>query len=103
MKEGAPVPSEIRLVSNMPFLDHLFVCFAKIKPQAGKLLKRVFSSGKNPPTKLKTALVRYLVYTYDLGEKGFFWEAGPATERCYSISRTFKRSHGTSLLQVNRT
>ena len=58
MKEGAPVPSEIRLVSTMPFLEHLFVCFAKIKPQAGKLLKRVFSSGKNPPTKLKTALVR---------------------------------------------
>ena len=80
MKQDWPVPSELRLVPVVPFHEHLFVCNAKIKPEAAASLKGVFAAGKSPPKKLKKTLAEHLVYTYNLGEKGMYWEAGPATD-----------------------
>lgn len=80
MKENSLAPSEIRLVSTTPMPDHLFACFAKIKPEAGAALKAVFNGGKKPPKILGAAFNQHLLYTYDLGEKGRFWEAGPSTD-----------------------
>lgn len=80
MKQDWPIPSELRLVPVVPFPDHLFVCFAKIKPEAGVSLKSVFAEGKNPPKKLEAAIMEHLSYTYKLGEQGKYWEAGPAAD-----------------------
>lgn len=79
MKEAQSIASEVRLVSTVPFPDHLFVCLAKIKPEAGASLKAVFA-GEKPPNIIGPAFNQHLVYTYELGEKGLFWEAGPATD-----------------------
>ena len=68
MKQVWPVPSQMKLVPTVPFPDHLFVCNAKIKPEAGESLKSVFAGGKIPSKKLETALTEHLIYTYDLGE-----------------------------------
>jgi len=80
MKPVWQVPSEIRMVPSEPVPHRLFVCLAKIKPEAGAALKSVFESGENLPKDLKTRYNEHLLYTYDLGEKGSYWEAGPATD-----------------------
>ncbi len=80
MKQVWPIPSEIKLVSAVPFPEHLFVCFAKIKSETGESLKSAFEGEKKPLKKLETTLHEHLIYTYNLGEKGLFWEAGPATD-----------------------
>jgi uncharacterized protein YciI len=80
MKEELPAPSELRLVSTVPFPDHLFAGFAKIKPDAGTALSAVFNDGKKPSKILGPAFDRHLSYTYELGERGLFWEAGPAAD-----------------------
>jgi uncharacterized protein YciI len=80
MTENAAVPAVLKLVSTTPFPDHLFVCMAKIKRQAGAALKAVFNQGKPPAKILGDAFTKHLAYTYELGKKGFFWEAGPATD-----------------------
>ncbi|OGO31748.1 MAG: hypothetical protein A2Z29_06315 [Chloroflexi bacterium RBG_16_56_11] len=74
------IPPELKLVSTVPFPEHLFVCLAKIQPEAGGVLKGIFETGKNPPKKLQSVLMEHLVYNYDLGEKGLYWEAGPSAD-----------------------
>ena len=74
------VNSEIRLVSTTPFPDRLFVCHAKIKDEVGVSLKQLFKGTGNLEKELGTIFNQHLVYTHDLGEKGLYWEAGPATD-----------------------
>jgi len=80
MKKVWQVPSEVRMVPSEPVPDRLFVCLSKIKPEAGAALKSAFESGKTLPKDLESLHNEHLLYTYDLGEKGLYWEAGPATD-----------------------
>ena len=80
MKKISSVPSEVRLVSTTPFPQKLFVCHAKIKDEAGVSLKQLFEGNGNLDKEMGTNLNQHLVYTYELGERGLYWEAGPATD-----------------------
>ena len=80
MKKTSSVPSEIRLVSTTPFPHKLFVCHARIKDEVGVSLKQFIEGSGNLEKKLETTFSRHLVYTHDLGERGMYWEAGPATD-----------------------
>jgi len=80
VKQGWQAPSELKIVPSQPVPDRLFVCLAKIKPEAGADLKSTYESGKDLPKDLKTLHNEHLLYTYNLGEKGAYWEAGPATD-----------------------
>jgi uncharacterized protein YciI len=80
MKSDSLTPSEVRLVSTIPMPEHLFVCLAKIKTEAGATLKAVYKGGKKQLGISGEVFSQHLVYIYNLGEKGLFWEAGPATD-----------------------
>jgi len=80
MNKISPVPSELKLVSTVPFPERLFVCFAKIKDDVAASLKNLFESGKSLPKTLDDTFSRHLIYNYALGEDGKYWEAGPATD-----------------------
>jgi hypothetical protein len=71
---------EINLVSSEPTPPNLFVCSARIKPEAGTSLRRLFESDIDLPGNLESIYKKHLVYTYNLGEKGFYFEAGPAAD-----------------------
>jgi uncharacterized protein YciI len=80
MEPVSPVLPELKLVSTVPFPEHLFACFAKIKSEVGVSLKNLYQTGKSLPAKLDNSYNQHLIYTYELGEKGFFWEAGPSAD-----------------------
>ena len=80
MNEVNTVYSEVRLVSTTPFPEKLFVCHARIKDEVAGSLKKFFDGNGTLEKDLETTFNQYLVYNYNLGEKGLFWEAGPATD-----------------------
>jgi len=80
MIKANSVHSEIRLVSTTPFPDKLFVCNAKINDEVGASLEKLFAGSINLDNKLEAIFNQHLVYTYELGERGMYWEAGPATD-----------------------
>ena len=80
MKQKWQVPAEIRMVPSEPTPDKLFVCSAKIKREAGTVLKKAFDVGTGLPKDLEATYNKHLIYTYELGEKGSYWAAGPAAD-----------------------
>jgi uncharacterized protein YciI len=80
MNQKWPIPEEIRLVSSEPTPEKLFVCSAKVNTEAGLALKQMFESGGDLPGDLKFTYKEHLIYTYNLGEKGSLYEAGPAAD-----------------------
>jgi hypothetical protein len=80
MKQSGQVPLEIELVSAEHIPDNLFVCSAKIKLEAGVALKIAFEAGAGLSKDLEATYNEHLIYTYDLGEKGLCWEAGPSAD-----------------------
>ncbi len=80
MKQTGQVASGIRMVPIERIPDRLFVCSAKIKPEAGITLKTAFEVGVGLPKDLAVTYNAHLIYAYDLGEKGLYWEAGPSAD-----------------------
>ena len=80
MKQDWQVPSEISLVPSEPIPDRLFLCSAKIKPEVGKALNSAFEAGASLPKDIQATYNEHLIYAYDLGEKGSYWEAGPSAD-----------------------
>jgi hypothetical protein len=80
MKQDRQLPPDVKLIPVEPVPDRLFVCFARVKPQAGIALKNAYESGGELPRDLRSLHADHLRYTYDLGEKGSYWEAGPSAD-----------------------
>jgi len=77
------VPGELaklKLVPTEPIPEKLFVCSAKINNKVGVALRSTFEMGIGIPRDLETLYNEHLVYTYGLGEKALFYEAGPSVE-----------------------
>jgi uncharacterized protein YciI len=71
-------PREIRLVSSEAIPQQLFVCSARIKPEAGQLLKSFFKSGTSIPKELEVLYNAHLTYTDGWGDK--YYQGGPSTD-----------------------
>lgn len=103
------VLSEIKLVSTISFPDHLFACFAKIKPEAGVALRNLYNTKKRLTGKMDSVYAQHLIYSYELGEKSLVWEAGPSvdfTEILYifstpSLAKAQKLMHADPLYKEN--
>jgi hypothetical protein len=77
------VPGELaklRLVPTEPIPEKLFVCSAKIDNKVGVLLRNAFNKGTEVSRSLTNLYNEHLVYTYGLGEKALFYEAGPSVK-----------------------
>ena len=80
MNKDWPIPSQLKLVSTIPFPEHLFVCFTKLKDTTAAALHKHFSKGTALPDPLADSFNQHIAYNYDLGEKGLIWEAGPTSD-----------------------
>jgi uncharacterized protein YciI len=80
MKRMWQLPVQIQFEPAEPVPDRLFVCMAGIKREAGIALKRAYHSTEKLPEELSSVYNRHLLYNFDLGERGLFWEAGPSAD-----------------------
>jgi hypothetical protein len=71
-----PVPKN--LVSAEPTPYRLYVCSARIKPEAGSQLKNTFDKGIPLAGDLENTYNQHLVYTHHLGDT--YFEAGPSAD-----------------------
>jgi hypothetical protein len=80
MTQNWQVPAQIRLVPSTPIPEKLFVCMARIKPDAGAALRSAYDDGKDLPKDFTALYNEFLTYEYSLGENGSYWEAGPSSD-----------------------
>ena len=78
MEQNLSLPVEIKMVANEPTPGELFVCSAKIKPEAGEPLKIAFEADKNIPEYLEHLYHNHLAYAYEHIEK--YFQAGPSVD-----------------------
>jgi len=80
MQQNWPMPIEIRMVPTEPTPPRLFVCSAKTKYEIGAALERAFREGTDLPKDIQACHNKQLVYDYNLGERGLYWESGPSAD-----------------------
>ena len=78
MKQDLSLPVEIKMVANEPTPDDLFVCYGKIKPEAGGPLKTAFEDDNQLPEDLEFLYLKHLAYAYEHVEK--YFQAGPSAD-----------------------
>jgi hypothetical protein len=76
--DSGRIPVVYNLVSAEPTPEVLFLCSAKIKHEAGIILKNMFDTGNISAGVIASIYTQHLLYAYSLGDK--YFEAGPSSD-----------------------